>query len=331
MAVKYYLGFDGGQSGSRALLSDSRGHVVARVIGPPFEHFHAYKGAEKIKEALRTCLSGAIAGYQPITSAFFGLSGVWDSDSPEAQDIMSIVQSIISVEQVIIDNDSVSCWAGAFGCKPGIALAAGTGVVAYGVGPDDQSVKIGGWGYLMGDQGGAYDIGRKALIAVANQADRGNEHIMLAHEVLNHFEVGTLRELQSRLYQLDRGMISGLAPIVAECAKTDDAIAAQILCESGEALAETTMDAIHRLRWNPDEPITIAPVGGVFKAGACISDVYQATIVNHFSNVRFVKPRFEPMVGSLLLAWRQAGIELSPSLLEILEAQLWDRELCSPR
>ena len=45
----------------------------------------------------------------------------------------------------------------------GVALIAGTGSVAFGRAADGRTIRCGGWGYLLGDEGSGYAIGRAAL------------------------------------------------------------------------------------------------------------------------------------------------------------------------
>ena len=57
------------------------------------------------------------------------------------------------------------------GDEPGVVLIAGTGSIAYGVNHDGFAARAGGWGYVLGDEGSGYWIGRQALAAVVREAD----------------------------------------------------------------------------------------------------------------------------------------------------------------
>ena len=74
--------------------------------------------------------------------------------------------------RVLVVNDAlVALEAGAPG-RPGVVLIAGTGSIAYGRNAQNQSARAGGWGYMLGDEGSGYWIGRAALRAVLREADR---------------------------------------------------------------------------------------------------------------------------------------------------------------
>ena len=55
---------------------------------------------------------------------------------------------------------------------PGVVIIAGTGSIAYGRNARSEAARAGGWGYMLGDEGSGYWIGRAALRAVLRDADR---------------------------------------------------------------------------------------------------------------------------------------------------------------
>src|SRR5262249_7281093 len=61
--------------------------------------------------------------------------------------------------------------AGGLAGQPGVVLIGGTGSVAYGRNAAGCAARAGGWGYLAGDEGSAYWIGRESLTAVALALD----------------------------------------------------------------------------------------------------------------------------------------------------------------
>ena len=102
--------------------------------------------------------------------AFLGLTGVWiQIHRKQGLFLRYFVQHLCQLREP--DNDSVSCWE-SLACNPGVVLSAGTGVVSYGVSPGGQSVKVGGWGYIMGDLGSAFDIGQ-GLVLIAQRVIEG--------------------------------------------------------------------------------------------------------------------------------------------------------------
>jgi len=70
----------------------------------------------------------------------------------------------------------------------GIGLIVGTGSVAMGVNAGGEQIVIGGWGHLFGDQGSGFDLGRRALAAVADAVDGIGVQTILSDEIMRRLQ-----------------------------------------------------------------------------------------------------------------------------------------------
>src|SRR5690606_18783722 len=97
-----------------------------------------------------------------------GIAGV---DRPDdAAVVQGIMKRIGYKARVLVVNDAlVALEAGAPG-QPGIVIISGTGSICYGRNADGMAARSGGWGYVLGDEGSGYWIGRAALRAVLREA-----------------------------------------------------------------------------------------------------------------------------------------------------------------
>lgn len=306
-----FLGFDGGQSKSLAVLVDSVGHVIERTTGPSFDHLRAIGGIDKIRLAFQACLNVPSIQSASVKSAFFGLTGLWSPDSPESSELREILKDFFNADLIVLDNDSVSCWAGALGGEPGVVVAAGTGVVSYGLKEQDVYAKLGGWGHVMGDLGGAYDIGRKALQLVTTAEDLGNRDNCLKHAILNHFGLPDLRSLQAFLYaREDRvQLVAQCSELVSSCAQTGDPMSLEILRDAGCNLGQLAVRTARVLGWSKDDAVKFSMAGGVFSAGPALIESFTETIYRVYPKAVVKKPMFEPVIGAVLIAWSQAGLD----------------------
>lgn len=308
-----FLGFDGGQSGCRAVLVDGNGHVMERVTGPAFDHVSAVGGVDKIRRAFDACLSVPGIKNARVMSAFFGLTGLASPDSPEHDLVGAILAESFSADLVTLDSDSVSCWAGSLGLQPGVVVAAGTGVVSYGANGHGLHAKLGGWGNIMGDRGGAYDIGRRALQEVASAEDMGGMGNPLAQEILRHFNLPDLRSLQAFLLeQEDR------VKLIAECSRlvgirgqAGDCMCMEILREAGGELGRLAVQTAGVLGWTCDDAVRFSMTGGVFNSGSVLVESFKETIYCAYPNAFISEPMFEPVIGAVLMAWNQAGVDIN--------------------
>ncbi len=79
---------------------------------------------------------------------------------------------MLPAAQVALSSDVEIALVGALGRRLGIVVLAGTGSAAYGVNRAGESLLVGGWGYLLGDEGSGYWIGSEALRLLARAADQ---------------------------------------------------------------------------------------------------------------------------------------------------------------
>ena len=76
-----------------------------------------------------------------------------------------LVPELLSAVHLSVSHDALIAYVGACGGEPGVVVIAGTGSIAFGRGSDGREARAGGWGYVFGDEGGAFDIVRQALRA----------------------------------------------------------------------------------------------------------------------------------------------------------------------
>src|SRR5262249_42566468 len=97
-------------------------------------------------------------------AACLGLSG-----GPAEKE--TLVREIIDADAYFITHDAMTALAGATGGGPGVGTIAGTGSIAFAPNSQGDTSRAGGWGYVFGDEGSAFDIVRRALRAVLQQEE----------------------------------------------------------------------------------------------------------------------------------------------------------------
>ncbi len=174
------LGVDGGGTHTRAAVADPDGRVLGR--GEAGTANAATAGAQSAGRAIALAVSAACAtaGVAPsdVGAACFGLAGL---DRPDDEPpFQRMVASLGLGGRRILVNDAVIAWAGATGGRPGIAVVAGTGSVAYGRNATGGEHRAGGWGAPIGDEGSAYWIACEAIRVVLAGVDRRQPPTTLA-------------------------------------------------------------------------------------------------------------------------------------------------------
>jgi N-acetylglucosamine kinase-like BadF-type ATPase len=301
------LAVDGGGTKTQALIADLEGKVLARGLGPGSNQHRV--GFDKFCQALTTAIDGALRHVlgprvmgegvwreARIVAACFGLAGV---DGPEDEAPVSrwVREQAIAPAFVVV-NDSELVLAAGTTEGWGVALISGTGSVCLGRSRDGRSVRVGGWGPLLGDEGSGYQIALHALRAATQTADGRASADELLRAVLRHWSLPDAQSLIRHVYRetMAPGDIAGLAAVVLNLAGRGDAAAASIMSEAARELASQVRTVVRRLKL--DRP-PLALTGDVLRGA--LRNALQAEIGDAIGPVQFVA---DPSVGAVVLARR---------------------------
>ena len=113
---------------------------------------------------------------------------------------------------------------GAHGKRYGILILSGTGSSACGINGSGESAHSGGWGYLIGDEGGGYWLGLQTLKSAANAADGFEEKTELYQQIFEHLNISHPDDLISWTYnpETTNRKIAQISELVLEVASSGD-------------------------------------------------------------------------------------------------------------
>jgi N-acetylglucosamine kinase-like BadF-type ATPase len=324
MAGSLLVAVDGGQTSTKALVATPEGRVLARGRGGPSDHFHIEGGVEKnrtaIHGAVNSALTAAGAATTEVGAIALGLTGAptRGSQNPVVQEI---VREQLAPDEIVVVPDYVTNLAGASGGEPGVVLIAGGGAIGYGITADGREAIAGGFGFLLGDEGSAFNIGLRAINAASRASDLRANPTTLEAIVLDHFEIETMRLITRIVYLagFSRERISLLAPKVAQAAGAGDAASITIMTGAGIDLARMALGVIRQL-FAPGDSVAVYLTGGVFGAASILLDQFTAELRAGWPEPRL--PRYEPAVGGLILAARAAGVTVDGAWLRAVAASL---------
>lgn len=306
MVRRYFLGVDGGQTATKALIGDESGHVTGAGQSGPCNHVGGPEGHEKFLSAINGCMSEAClnAGLNP-TMAWFEVACLGFSGG--AADKEAVLREIIRAHRMVVTHDALIALAGATAGEPGIIAIAGTGSIAFGRNGAGQMARAGGWGYLFGDEGGGFDLVRQALRAALRYEEGWGLPTALYGTLLKATGAANANELMHRFYtaEFPRPRIAGFARLVDQAAREGDAVAREILNNAGQQLA-TLVTAVRAQLFQTAESATVSYAGGVFQSAILLERYH--TLVGLEENNQFRAPAHPPVVGALLEAYHQAGV-----------------------
>lgn len=302
--MRYILGLDCGGTGTKALLTDSNGTIISEGSGGPANYtVNGASGVVRaVKEAARDCLNqacldGTILSERLVLS--LGVSGA--GRRTELEDIKEILQQE-GFKSVVADHDARIALLGALGGVDGVVVIAGTGSIAYGQ-HDNLRCRVGGWGYILGDEGSAFWIAVSALQEALRMFDgRARPDQILLNAIYAYFQISDLPQLIPLLYQapLNRGLIAGFSKEVTALADGGQGFCHEILTKAGCQLGQLALAALAQLELLQAEG-RVGACGGVFNAGERIITAMQQEIRASAPKQRVVLPEFEPVVGAVLL------------------------------
>jgi N-acetylglucosamine kinase-like BadF-type ATPase len=302
------IGVDGGGTKTQAVVTDRKGNVLARGLGGPSNHKRV--GLEKACEAIAGAVDGALGpvlsnqtAVRPlwrsgrVAAACFGLSGV---DSPEDEaPLLSWAQEQGFAASVRIVNDTELILAAGTPEGFGVAAISGTGSNCIARSPKGQSLRVGGWGPSLGDEGSGYTIGMQALRAATQTADGRGSAKAILQMVLRHFKLRDANALVTYIYrpEVTHADIAGLVDPLMDLAGTGDPDAARIVEDAARDLAHQINTAIKRL--GVAKP-PLALTGGVLRRVA-FKQAVLSFVTEELGPVAMVS---QPYLGAVTLARR---------------------------
>jgi N-acetylglucosamine kinase-like BadF-type ATPase len=226
-----------------------------------------------------------------------------------------LLDSLIEARWVTVENDGVTALYGAHAGRPGAIVISGTGTLGLGLRQDGHRVRVGGWGWLVGDEGSAVAIGRSGLRAALAAFDAVGPPTALESSVRRHFGVDRMHDVKRRVYATAFGArgFAALATIVAAAAAGGDAVAGEIISQAGRDLARTAAALLSRLDFG-DEPVPLALVGGGFEHLEGLRAAFETALAASRVRTRLVSPDLPPVLGAVLLALRACEASLTAAL-----------------
>lgn len=300
------LGIDGGGSKTAARIAALDEHGEIFVLGEGLGGASNVRAVGRsqaetnLNVAVDAAHSAAGTAAEIIDHAVLGLAG---SSLPDIQlfiDTWASQRSLANAVDIVHDADPVL--AAGVPDGNGIALIVGTGSVAVGRNSKGQRFVAGGWGHWFGDAGSGFDLGRRALAAVADATDGVGVPTLLVERILQQLQTTNPREM---LAQLGRSgdisrAIASLAPTLLRTAEDGDEVASEILASAARGPAQLVCATAARLGFEQDVPLAIA--GGI----VCSNPRYRSVMLDamHALGVKTgaVTVVHEPVDGCLLMA-----------------------------
>jgi N-acetylglucosamine kinase-like BadF-type ATPase len=354
--MRYALGADGGGSKIDCLVADETGKLLGYGRGGPVNTNYVAReqAIESMLYAIQAALEGAgLRGRQIETLC---LSAPMAPDAVTEVATAWGIGRVTRAAEGQTPRWAARFWTD---LPIGVTVDAGTGSMARGWAGNGREAGAGGWGSTLGDEGSGHWISIKAMVAILQAHDGRIAETMLTTPVLEHFGMSDLLDMVFQVSQglvkatgveagvapdsgsesteagdspvegvliherapsgpLARHQVATLCPTVVRVAQAGDWKATEILEEAGRELGRLGAAIIRRLGMENDE-FAVVPFGGVFRAEELVLGSFRATIRAAAPRARMVKPRFEPVVGAVLLALSEIGVVIDDLVISTVE------------
>lgn len=293
----HYIGLDAGGSKTELLSGSRLDDDCLSLFGPSANPKR--RGHDQAVQVLASLVREAKAKRPGVRvdSVCAGIAGAGRLEEQEAisRDLRATLGAD-APEHLLIVHDAQIAIEAAFEGESGIMAIAGTGSVALARTEDGELHRVGGWGYLLGDEGSGHAIGLAGLRAITDAYD-GGPQTMMQPLLAERYGIATSSDLIRSVYD-EHWPVQKMAPLVIEAAAANDEPARKIVEEEARLLAR-------QVTWLaasfPGVQTRVALLGGLTQ-NAYYRDELSRALGEALPGWTVQDPLHRPVVG----AWRLA-------------------------
>lgn len=293
---KYYIGIDGGGTKTVGLLCHEDGVILAKSTAGSTNL--KSRSEHDVRSAVQKVIKELTSGLQAnqLEGIFVSTAG-GDREEDQMRWKKWINEALSGFRGfIVVKNDAYGALASGTFAMEGTVLIAGTGTIAYSISANETR-RVGGWGYLFGDEGSGFHIGRQALRMVASMQDgRVKRDETFIAEVLSFLDLTIAPELITAIYEdpYPRMKIASLAQVVIQLAEQKNGSATTIVNKALDHLIDLTKEID-----GEDDKLVIC--GGLFQ-----SDYFRRCFIELRKERKLVGeiyyPALSPAVGACICA-----------------------------
>ncbi len=260
--MKYVLGLDGGGTKTECVLMDEENTVCGQGRSGPSNPMRVGFGGAlaSLCEAARWAMQDAKVSTEDVVALCAGLAGASADEASRKMKKLLAEEYVGKMVHVCTDLDLTL---EATGEGAAIVLVAGTGSAAVGRDIHGNVRRVGGHGPLLGDEGSAYDIGKRASVAALREKDRTGKTSELGAIILKELRMNDWPEFQARVHAMPDEVFPRIFPLIGKAADAGDRRAQELLQLAAEQLAWLVNDLVDRLELREQEFLLVTTGGMV--------------------------------------------------------------------
>jgi N-acetylglucosamine kinase-like BadF-type ATPase len=255
----------------------------------------AQAAAASIAATVRTLLAGDVAA-----NIVVGAAGVGRGDGRAA--LARALETAFTGAHVVVFDDAEIALQTVAPDGPGVVALAGTGSIALAVNGGTQT-RVGGLGYLVGDEGSAFAIGMAATKLLGRvydgRAPRDETTDLVARDLGASDRASYLDAVYGPSFAPAR--IAALAPAVIAFAGKGNRVAAKIVQAASAEFGEL-VKAAAKLAGLLDASPTVVLGGGLFRENSMYTFLVETRVVGDIAGAAIVRMTEDASRGALRLA-----------------------------
>jgi glucosamine kinase len=288
------IGLDIGGTKTRGVRFENGQAVADESVGSS-----NVQNVSREEAALHLAELFARIGGGEVAQVYAGAGGI-DTDEDAAALAALIAPHVPGAKITVVHDSRLLLAAG--GASTGVAVIAGTGSAAWGKNAQGDEARAGGWGYLLGDEGSGYWLGREAVRHSLRRMNQGLEPDGLTMALLRSCGIDDPNKLIALFHSPETGRRywAQQARLVVEAADAGHAPSQALVEQAGTDLAGLAAQALRKL--GIQGPVILG--SGLGMNVARLQDAFRRSLaVDGVTDVRVLEQ--DPVFGVLQLVAEQ--------------------------
>lgn len=287
----YYIGVDGGGTKTSFVLYHDKKTIDEVVLTTSHYKQVGYDGtAEILFNGIMALVEKHRLNKNDLVIGI-GIAG-YGNDEAVRKTLETAISKRLSIYKYYLTSDIHITMIGALDNQEGIVVIAGTGSIALS-NYNNNLNRVGGWGYLLGDEGSAFWIGKQLLQHFTQQSDGRQIKTLLYKYIKDKIGIENDYQIIEYINSCDnyRTTVASMAVWVDELAQQNDQICIEIIDDASEYIYKLIK--------------TLAPTQGFYKVsyygGVFKSKQFINNINNKLQN-KLIAPIHTANYGAMIYA-----------------------------
>lgn len=299
MGKGFFIGVDGGGTGSRVLVVFQDNRAPVKLVAGPLNVCSVHVDEIEITlSRLLMQIDQVTGGLTNCLGVGIGMAGF---SNPKAEPLLrTLVERYLPSDTIVrIVSDAMAALYGAHQCDRGLVLISGTGSVCFGVN-GEISHQVGGAGHLIDDEGSGYAIGRDILSAVVKSLDGRIMSTVLCNSLAGQYSLTKKEDIIAWVYApgTTKSNIAALTPLLTDACRADDTVAKSIAEKAATQLL-ALVEANTRILGMPKGPLALS--GSVLLKEPFVRKVFMEKLIQVLPRMTIYDAKTDAASGAILI------------------------------